>query len=100
MPGSSPTNACIYIHKYVDQKDLAVMVAAKSQQVLHKRWIWGIYCLQVRKHASKGSILALKPSTDVIRSPKQAPEKGLMSSKFFFKKIKREDRQKRVYDIS
>ena len=42
-----------------------------SQQVSHQRWIWGIHCAQVRKHARKGSILALKPSADVTRSPKQ-----------------------------
>ena len=41
--------------------------------------------MQVRKHTSKGSTLALKPRADVTRSPKQwllfAPQKGLMPSK-------------------
>ena len=47
--------------------------------------------MQATKHASEGSILALKPRGDVIRSPKQgvsvAPQKGHMSSKIL-KKIK------------
>ena len=42
-----------------------------SQQVLHQRWISGIHCMQVTKHASDGSTLALKPRGDVTRSPKQ-----------------------------
>ena len=42
-----------------------------SQQVLHQRWISGIHCTQVTKHASEGSTLALKPRGDVARSPKQ-----------------------------
>ena len=39
----------------------------KGQQVLHQRWIWGIYCTQATKHASKGSSLALKPWADITR---------------------------------
>ena len=42
-----------------------------SQQVSHQRWISGIHCMQVTKHASKGSTLALKPREDITRSPKQ-----------------------------
>ena len=42
-----------------------------SQQVSHQRWISGIHGMQVTKHASEGSTLALKPRGDVIRSPKQ-----------------------------
>ena len=42
-----------------------------SQQVSHQRWISGIHCMQVTKHASEGSTLALKPRADITRSPKQ-----------------------------
>ena len=55
-----------------------------SQQVSHQRWISGIHCTLVTKHASEGSILALKPSGDVTRSPKQGyqwPHEKDMSSK-------------------
>ena len=61
----------------------------RDQQVLHQRWIWGICCAQTRKHASEGSILALKPRADITRSQKQGyqwPQKELLSSKKFQKK--------------
>ena len=55
-----------------------------GQQLLHQRWISGIHCTQATKHASEGSILALKPREDVIRSRKTGvsvvPQIGLMSS--------------------
>ena len=43
----------------------------RGQQVLHQRWIAGIHCMQVTKHASEGSTLVLKPRAGVTRSPKQ-----------------------------
>ena len=47
--------------------------------------------MKVMKHTSKRSILALKPRGYITRSPKQrisvAPQKGLMSSKFFSKSL-------------
>ena len=43
----------------------------RGQQVSHQMWIWGIDYTQAMKHASKGSIVALKPREDVTRSPKQ-----------------------------
>ena len=44
---------------------------SRGQQVSHQRWPWGSDCMQVRKHVSKGSMLAMKPKADVTRSPKQ-----------------------------
>ena len=41
-----------------------------SQQVSPQRWIWGIRCVQARKHANKGSNLALKPRADIPKSVK------------------------------
>ena len=38
---------------------------SRGQQVSHQRWISGIHCAQVRKHASEGSTLSLKPGGDV-----------------------------------
>ena len=62
----------------------------RGQQVSHQRWIWGIHCAQARKHASKGSTLALKPRADITRNPKpgcQRPhKKDLCPPKNFFKK--------------
>ena len=61
-----------------------------SQQVSHQRWILGIHCMQVTKHASERSTLALKPRGDVTRSSKQGyqwpREKDLSPPKIFFKK--------------
>ena len=51
----------------------------RGQQVLHQRWILGIHCTHVTKHASRGCILVLKNRGDVTRSPKQGyqcPHKG------------------------
>ena len=58
----------------------------------HQRWIWGIYCTQVIKHAREGiHPWALNPRVAITRSPKigvsVAPQEGLMSSnKIFIKK--------------
>ena len=43
----------------------------RGQQVSHQRWISGVHCTQVTKHASEGSILTFKPRGDVTKSPKQ-----------------------------
>ena len=39
---SSPTNASLPCR------------LPRGQQVLHRRWIWGIYCMQTMKHVSEG----------------------------------------------
>ena len=44
---------------------------SRGPKVLHQRWISRIHCMQVTKHASEGSTVALKPRGDVTRSPKQ-----------------------------
>ena len=46
--------------------------------------------MQVRKHASEGSIMALKPRADITRSSKQGyqwPTKRTHVLQIFFKKI-------------
>ena len=60
-----------------------------SQQVLHQRWIWGICCVQARKHASEGSTLALNPwqtSPEVQNRSISSPTIGTNILQLFFKK--------------
>ena len=52
--------------------------APRGQQVSHQRWTWGIHCTEVT-----GSILVLKPSSDITRSPKQ----DWRPLNFFLKKV-------------
>ena len=56
---------------------------SRGQQMSHQGWIWGINCMQVRKHASEGSTLALRPRADVTTAVSVVPQKILMSSNFF-----------------
>ena len=56
---------------------------SRDQQVSHQR---GIHCMQVIKHASGGSFLALKSRAEIIRGPKQGywwPHKKKWNSPFF-----------------
>ena len=63
----------------------------RGQHVSHQRWISGIHCVQVRKHAIEGSTLALKPRGDITISPKQGYQwphkKDLCPPKIFLKKV-------------
>ena len=64
----------------------------RGQQVSHQRWIWGIYCMHVRKHASKGSTLALKPRADapeVAKTGNSSPTKWTRVLQTFFLKKKK-----------
>ena len=64
-----------------------------SQQVLHQRWISGIHCImQVTKHASEGSTLALKPGEtlpEVQNRSISGPTKRIYVVKKIFKKTKK-----------
>ena len=77
-------------HKYMDVATWLPCLLLKGQQVSHKRWIWGIHCMQVMKHASEGiTTLALKPRADVTRSLRQGyqwPTKRTYVLQIFFKK--------------
>ena len=44
---------------------------SRGRQVSHHRWLPGFHSMQAAKHESDGSALALKPRTDITRSPKQ-----------------------------
>ena len=61
----------------VDQKRLSSR-PPRTQQVSCKRRIWGPHCMQVMKHTSDGSTLALKHRADVARSVSLGPQKGIM----------------------
>ena len=63
--------------KYVDQNGSAAILAAKK--VLHQRWIWKMPDIQVRKHTGR---CHQNSNTGVS----VAPQKGLMSLKFFKEK--------------
>ena len=73
--GSSPglnLNQCLQMYlQYVDQKDLAAMLTSIQSAGVASEWIWGICCVQARKHTSEGFTLALKSRADITRSPKQ-----------------------------
>ena len=83
-----------YIHKYMDQNSSAAMLATKSQQMLHQRWIWGVHHVQVTKHVSE----VVYPGFETLGRPHQksktgvsvAPQKGLMSSKKYLWKTYRQ----------
>ena len=64
---------------------------SRGQPVSYQRWISGIHCMQVTKHASQWSTLALNPRADITRSPKQGycwpHKKDLCPPKFKTKKI-------------
>ena len=51
--GSSPTNACTHVCKYVNQKAWLPCWPSRGQEVLYQRWIWGIHCMQAKKHTSE-----------------------------------------------
>ena len=60
-----------------------------GQQVLHQRGISGIHCMQVIRHTSQRSTLALKLRADVARSPNggiSSPPKIAYVLQIFFKK--------------
>ena len=56
-----------------------------GQQVLHQRWIWGICCTPLTKHAGEGFHSGfetqIQPSPEVQIKGISGPTKGLMSSK-------------------
>ena len=56
-----------------------------SQQVSHQRWIWGIHCVQARKHTSEGIHPGFETQGRCHQKSKigvsVAPWKGPMSSK-------------------
>ena len=86
------TNACGHICRYVDRKDSAAMLTStvsrchtrgESREFIACRW----QSMQVTKHASEGSTLALKPRGYVTRSPKQGYQwPHEKDSKILFKK--------------
>ena len=72
-----------------------------GQQVLHQRWIWGFCCMQAMKHASEGIHPGFgtqgrhhqKSKTGVL----VGSQKGLMSSKIFFKKSINAERKRKLH---
>ena len=63
---------------------------SSGQQVVHQRWIWGIYCMLVMKQTREGSLLALKPRADVTIIPKLgkvAPQKDSYPGRFWKKNL-------------
>ena len=76
-------NTCLYsVHLYWWKR-----------QVSHQRWIWGICCVQARKHASQG----IHPGFEIQgrhhqkskRGVSVVPKKGLVSYKIFKKQKKK-----------
>ena len=65
------------------------LLACDFVYVSHQRWTWGNHCMQARKNASKGSILALNDRADVTRNPQQKHQwlhKNTDVLQFFFLK--------------
>ena len=83
-PGSSSTNAQKYVYKYVDQK------GPGGQEVLHKRWIWVIHCMQATNHIEQLIHPGFQTQDRHHEKSKigvsVAPQKGLMFYKQFSKK--------------
>ena len=74
--------ASFHKFKYVDQKGWAAVkrLASVAPEVNLEN-----HCMQVMKHARKGSTLALKPRLSITRSPNH--KTGLISSKDFWRQL-------------
>ena len=71
----------------MDQKGLTAVLVIKRSVDAQPKVNMGNLFTQAAKFVSEGSILALKPKTDVMRSSKQGyPAKGVMSSNYPFLK--------------
>ena len=70
----------------------------RGQQVLHQRWILGFYCTQVTKYASKVIHPGIETQGRCNQMSKTgvsvATQKGIMSSKFFLKKLPKYNNEK------
>ena len=91
-PAWTSTNTCRYICKYVDQKGSAAMLTSIQSAGVTPEV--NLRIIQVRKHA-KGPTLALKPRTDVTRSPKQWSLKkdSCPQKNFSLKKVQKYEKQ-------
>ena len=58
-----------YVYKHDDQKCSVATLDVKGQQVLRRRKIRGIPCMQIVKHANEGWTLGIKLGVDITRSP-------------------------------
>ena len=82
------TNACGHICKYVDRKSLAAMLTCI--QLVGVAPEVNLRIIQVRTHAKRDPSWLWNPGRHHLKSKKGvlvSPRKGLVSSKFFFKKV-------------